>query len=69
MRGLTAYVLEPLTFIGALNWGLVGLFGFDLVAWIFGQATFAASIVYSIIGVAALLWLVWIFIDKPTTNR
>ncbi len=69
MRGLTTYVLEPLTFIGALNWGLVGLFGFDLVAWIFGQATFAASIVYSIIGVAALLWLVWIFIDKPTTNR
>ena len=69
MRGLTAYVLEPLTFIGALNWGLVGLFGFDLVAWIFGRATYASNIVYSIIGVAALLWLIWIFIDTPTSNR
>lgn len=69
MRGLTAYILEPLTFIGALNWGLVGLFGFDMVAWIFGPATYASNIVYSIIGVAALLWLIWIFIDKPTSNR
>ncbi|MFQ6759941.1 MAG: DUF378 domain-containing protein [Alphaproteobacteria bacterium] len=69
MRGLTTYVLEPLTFIGALNWGLIGLFGFDLVAWIFGSATTASSIVYSIIGVAALLWLIWLFIDQPKTNR
>ncbi len=69
MRGLTTYVLEPLTFIGALNWGLVGLFGFDLVAWIFGSATMVSNIVYSIIGVAALLWLIWLFIDQPTTNR
>ncbi len=69
MRGLTTYVLEPLTFIGALNWGLIGLFGFDLVAWIFGSATMASNIVYSIIGVAALLWLIWLFIDQPKTNR
>ena len=65
MRGLTNYVLEPLTFIGALNWGLIGIFGFDLVAWIFGPGTVASSIVYSIIGIAALIWLIWIFIDKP----
>ncbi len=31
MRGLTNYVLIPLTFIGALNWGLVGIFGFIFV--------------------------------------
>lgn len=69
MRGLTTYVLEPLTFIGALNWGLVGLFGFDLVAWIFGPATVASNVVYSIIGFAALLWLIWLFIDQPTTKN
>ncbi len=68
MRGLTNYVLEPLTFIGALNWGLIGIFGFDLVAWIFGPGTVASSIVYSIIGIAALIWLIWIFIDKPGRN-
>ncbi len=69
MRGLTDYVLKPLTFIGALNWGLIGIFGFDLVAWIFGTATLASSIVYSIIGIAALVWLIWLFVDKPVRNE
>lgn len=65
MRGLISYVLGPLTFIGALNWGLIGIFGFDLVAWIFGAGTIASGIVYSIVGIAALAWLVLIFIDVP----
>lgn len=69
MRGLTTYVLIPLTIIGALNWGLVGIFGFDLVAFIFGPATLASSIVYSIIGIAALVWIVMMFIDKPARNE
>ena len=66
MRGLTTFVLMPLTIIGALNWGLIGIFGFDLVAFIFGPASIASSIVYSIIGIAALVWVIWMFIDKPT---
>ena len=49
MKGLTDYVLAPLTFIGAINWGLVGIFGFDLVAWLFGPATLVSNIVYAII--------------------
>ena len=69
MRGLTTYVLMPLTIIGALNWGLIGIFGFDLVAFIFGPATIASSIVYSIIGIAALVWVVWMFIDRPVRNE
>ena len=69
MRGLTTYVLEPLTFIGALNGGLVGLFGFDLIAWKFGLSTFAAHIVYSIIGVAALPWFVWLFTSKTVNHH
>ncbi len=68
MRGLTNYVLKPLTFIGALNWGLIGIFGFDLVAWIFGAGTLASSIVYAIIGIAALVWLILIFIDRPVRD-
>lgn len=44
--------------IGAVNWGLVGLFRFDLVAWIAGgSATTAARIIYTVIdlcGVASL---------------
>ena len=65
MKGLTTFVLMPLTIIGALNWGLIGIFGFDLVAFIFGPATIASSIVYSIIGIAALVWVIWMFIDRP----
>ncbi len=65
MRGLTNYILKPLTFIGALNWGLVGLFGFNLVTFLFGSATVASSIVYCIIGIAALLWRIIMFVDRP----
>ena len=66
MKGLTDYVLAPLTFIGAINWGLVGIFGFDLVAWLFGPATLVSNIVYAIIGVAAVVWLILMFVSQPT---
>lgn len=48
----TAYVL---TLIGALNWGLVGIFGFDLVAAIFGDMTVMSRILYSLIGISAIV--------------
>jgi uncharacterized membrane protein YuzA (DUF378 family) len=41
--------------VGGLNWGLVGLFGFDLVATIFGgQSALLARVVYTLVGVCAL---------------
>jgi len=40
--------------IGGLNWGLVGLFNFDLVASLFGAGSMLARIVYVLVGVAAL---------------
>lgn len=42
-----------LVIVGGLNWGLVGLFGFDLVATIFGNMSLLARIVYTLVGVAA----------------
>jgi uncharacterized membrane protein YuzA (DUF378 family) len=68
MRGLTNFVLMPLTFIGALNWGLVGIFGFDLVAYLFGPATLASNIIYALIGISALVWLIWMFVDRPVSR-
>ena len=66
MGAFTHYVLKPLSLIGALNWGLVGFFKFDLVAWLFGPMTMLSRLVYAVIGVAALIWLfIWIFGDKP----
>ncbi|MDM8200684.1 MULTISPECIES: DUF378 domain-containing protein [Allofournierella] len=44
-----------LLIVGGLNWGLVGLFRFDLVAWLFGgSASVLSRIVYSLVGISAL---------------
>ena len=40
--------------VGGLNWGLVGIFNFDLVASIFGQGAWVAKIVYTLVGLSAL---------------
>ena len=50
-----------LAIIGCVNWGLVGLFQFDLVAWIFGgQAALLSRIVYALVGLAGL-WCISFF--------
>lgn len=43
-----------LVIVGGLNWGLVGLFNFDLVAAIFGAMSSLSKIVYSLVGLAAI---------------
>lgn len=43
-----------LTIIGGINWGLVGLFGFDLVASLFGMMTVLSRVIYVVVGLAAL---------------
>ena len=44
-----------LVIIGALNWGSIGLFQFDLVAWIFGgQGAILSRIVYTVIALAGI---------------
>jgi hypothetical protein len=43
-----------LVIVGGINWGLVGLFGFDLVAAIFGQMSALSRIVYTLVGISAL---------------
>ena len=44
--------------IGALNWGLVGCFGLDLVGWIFGSMTALARVLYALMGLAAIYYVV-----------
>lgn len=44
-----------LSIIGSLNWGLVGIFRFDLVAWIFGgQDAVLSRVVYTLVGLAGI---------------
>ena len=53
-----------LAIIGAINWGLVGIFKFDLVAWIFGGQTAAFSrIIYALVGMAGL-WCITLLFRK-----
>ena len=47
-----------LLIVGGLNWGLVGLFNFDLVATIFGAMSVLARIIYVVVGVSAIVVLV-----------
>ena len=47
-------VVWILLIIGGLNWGLVGLFDFNLVSFVFGQMTVLTRVVYTLVGLAAL---------------
>jgi uncharacterized membrane protein YuzA (DUF378 family) len=51
-------IAHILVIVGALNWGLVGLFEFDLVATLFGDMSMVSKLVYSLVGISAVLMLV-----------
>ncbi|MDF2569705.1 MAG: hypothetical protein K0R55_1309 [Sporomusa sp.] len=54
-----------LVIVGALNWLLVGLFNFDLVAAIFGgQQSFLSRVVYSLVGLAGIYSISLLFRDR-----
>ncbi|MCL5004759.1 MAG: DUF378 domain-containing protein [Patescibacteria group bacterium] len=56
MRALSAFdwVALVLVLIGALNWGLVGFFSFDIVAAIFGTMSAISRVIYALVGLSAI---------------
>jgi uncharacterized membrane protein YuzA (DUF378 family) len=60
MRILNTLTLV-LLIVGGLNWGLVGVAGFDLVAALFGEMSLLSRVVYSLVGLSALWQLVPLF--------
>ena len=62
-----------LVIVGGLNWGLVGLFSFDLVAAIFGEASVLSRIVYVLVGLSAVWQVVPLMValraDEPAALR
>ena len=48
------YIVLVLVIIGAINWGLVGFFGQDLVAFLFGSMSVLSRIIYAVIGICGL---------------
>lgn len=54
-----------LSIIGGLNWGSIGLFGFDIVAWICGgQDSVISRIIYTVVGLAAIWCISLLFKDS-----
>ena len=48
------YITLTLVIIGAVNWGLVGFFKFDLVAYLFGSLSLLSRIIYALVGLSVL---------------
>ncbi len=64
------WLARTLVLIGALNWGLIGLFRFDLVAFLFGGPyTFLSRTVYSLVGLAAVGMLIGLFAAPGARTR
>ena len=55
-KGLDYFALT-IVIIGAVNWGLIGFFQFDLVAWLFGNMSWVSRIVYGLVGICGLYLL------------
>ena len=58
-----------LTIIGALNWGLIGLFNFDLVAYLFGGQTAGVSrVIYTLVGIAGIWCISLLFRQREVVE-
>ena len=59
-----------LTVIGGINWGLIGIFQFDLVAWLFGgQGAILSRIIYTLVGIAAVWCISLLFRDNDLIEK
>lgn len=59
-----------LAIIGAINWGLIGIFGFDLIGALFGgQMNVISRIIFSVVGLAGLWCITILFKDIVTAKR
>ena len=59
-----------LVIVGAINWGLIGFFQFDLVAFLFGgQGALISRIVYALVGLAGLWCITFLFREHSITDK
>ena len=67
---MAARIALLLTIIGAINWGLIGIFQFDLVAYIFGgQGALLSRIIYTLVGAAGLWCISLMFRDREPVKE
>lgn len=59
------FIALILVIVGALNWGSIGIFGFDIVGAIFGgQASLISRVIFTLVGLAGLWSITYFFRDK-----
>ena len=63
---LINYIALTIAIVGALNWGLVGVLSFDLVAFIFGEMSWLSRIVYTLVGLSGI-YLITFYSQLETT--
>ena len=51
---LLNYIALTIAIVGAVNWGLIGVLNFDLVAFIFGEMSWLSRVVYTLVGLAGI---------------
>ncbi len=62
-----SYTALTIAIIGAINWGLIGIFNFNLVALIFGNMTWLSRVIYTLVGICGL-YLITLFGQLNTTE-
>ena len=65
---LINYIALTIAIVGALNWGLVGILSFDLVAFIFGEMSWLSRIVYTLVGLSGI-YLITFYSQLETTEE
>lgn len=63
------YVILILVIVGALNWGLIGFFGYDLIGSLFGgQLSIISRIIFGIVGLAGIYAITFLFQNRTQTE-
>ena len=62
-------VLLALVIVGAVNWGLIGFFRFDLIAFIFGNMSWISRIIYALVGISGLYLISVLVVSDPSVMR
>lgn len=58
-----------LAIIGGLNWGSIGIFQFDLVAFAFGDGSAVSRVIYTLVGLAAIWCISLLFRERDTVDE
>lgn len=61
---IAKWTMYTLVLIGALNWGLIGAFDFDLVSFLFGDMSSITRIIYTIVGLSAIGYFIFSIRDE-----